>query len=469
MTKTTKSRTSPIAEDVDIDAPRMLCNHRVLSLPSKSCPAGSVPPFKVGPPKGVKKSSGTVDNAEGQHMKVTADNVPLAEVDEGRNTTLDPASSVPLFKVGPPKHVKKSRGTVANTIGQHKKVTADDALPAEGDEGNSVTQDTRVQTTEKVKDAMIEAFEARFRSPRPSTVLPLTQNDRPCKRPTLYTTPLDSSVPMTGGIGVFDDQEHQEDEDHIDDQRKEVEVEAEAEGSLQDDKQQEEDEVSTVAQGLPCDSPPSGSDYGTAVWVRPLYWQWTTKNGPNAGKTFKVPTIPTHCPKGSCKAISWLVNAFHSFKAHLTPSVLHDGKVPKPLLQIYQSNMPVAPGAAPSTLNPEKAVLHSQAMSPPPSAHPISDDTSLVESLKALYASAISWIAALEAELAVFHSNPQALLAQPIPSVGTSLTSATPSLNPFTIAAGLIPAAKQSPHAQPVCKTWVRGTAGPTGSTHPTT
>ncbi|KAF9234193.1 hypothetical protein BU15DRAFT_79321 [Melanogaster broomeanus] len=180
--------------------------------------------------------------------------------------------------------------------------------------------------------------------------------------------------------------------------------------------------------------------------AHPLYWQWTTKGGPNAGKTFKVPTVPTHCSKGSPKAISWLVNAFHSFKAHLTPSVL----VPKPLLQIYQSNMvlhlraqlhahsssdttppslqPVAPGAAPSTLNPEKAVLRSQAMSPPPSAHPTSDDTSLVESLKALYASAISQVAALEVELVVFRSNPQAPSAHSIPSVGTSLTSATPSI-----------------------------------------
>ncbi|KAF9232264.1 hypothetical protein BU15DRAFT_67619 [Melanogaster broomeanus] len=187
--------------------------------------------------------------------------------------------------------------------------------------------------------------------------------------------------------------------------------------------------------------------------VHPLYWQWTTKDGPNAGKTFKVPTVPTHCPKGSPKAISWLVNAFHSFKPHLAPSVLHDGKVPKPLLQIYQSNMvlhlappslqPVAPGAAPSTLNLEKAVLHSPAMSPPPSAHPISDDTSLVESLKELYASVISQITALEVELEVFHSNPQASSAHPIPSVGTLLTSAAPSLNPFTIAAGLVPVAKQ--------------------------
>ncbi|KAF9233090.1 hypothetical protein BU15DRAFT_66897 [Melanogaster broomeanus] len=83
----------PVAEDVDIDAPRVLRNRKVLSLPSKLGPASSMPPFKVGPPKGIshnsqKKSTGTVDNAEGQHMNVTADNVPLAEVDEGRNATV---------------------------------------------------------------------------------------------------------------------------------------------------------------------------------------------------------------------------------------------------------------------------------------------------------------------------------------------------------------------------------------------
>ncbi|KAF9231012.1 hypothetical protein BU15DRAFT_82927 [Melanogaster broomeanus] len=175
--------------------------------------------------------------------------------------------------------------------------------------------------------------------------------------------------------------------------------------------------------------------------AHPLYWQWTTKDGPNAAKTFKVPTVPTHCPKG----------------------------FPKASLLQGASCSPVTPGAAPSTLNLEKAVLRSPAMSPPPSTHPISNDTSLVKSLKALYALAISQITALEVELEVFRSNPQATSGHPIPSVGTLLTSAAPSLNPFTLAAGLIPAAKQPTRAQPVCKSWVRGTARPTGPTHPTT
>ncbi|KAF9236819.1 hypothetical protein BU15DRAFT_63652 [Melanogaster broomeanus] len=175
--------------------------------------------------------------------------------------------------------------------------------------------------------------------------------------------------------------------------------------------------------------------------AHPLYWQWTTKNGLNAGKTFKVPTVSTHCSKGSPKATLWLINVFHSFKAHLAPLVLHDGK----------------------------AVLCSPAMSPPPPAHPFSDDTSLIKSLKALYASAISQITILEAELVALCSNPEASSAHSIPPVNTSLTSAAPSPNPFTIAAGLVPAAKQSTRAQPAHRARVRGTAGPTGPTHPTT
>jgi hypothetical protein len=41
------------------------------------------------------------------------------------------------------------------------------------------------------------------------------------------------------------------DQDHIDDQRKEAEAEAEQD-SVQDEELQEEDEVSAAAQGLPC-------------------------------------------------------------------------------------------------------------------------------------------------------------------------------------------------------------------------
>lgn len=62
-----------------------------------------------------------------------------------------------------------------------------------------------------------------------------------------------------------------------------------------------------------------------------LIWKWTTKNGPKAGKTFKVPTIPTHCPPKPPRAIVWLVNTFHSFKAHLLPTALEEERIPTPL------------------------------------------------------------------------------------------------------------------------------------------
>ncbi|KAF9232378.1 hypothetical protein BU15DRAFT_67517 [Melanogaster broomeanus] len=88
-----------------------------------------------------------------------------------------------------------------------------------------------------------------------------------------------------------------------------------------------------------------GRRFHTFPKAHPLYWQWTTKSGPNAGKTFKVPTVPTHCPKGFPKAISWLVNTFHSFKAHLAQSALHDGRVPKSLLQIYLLCVRLLPNA----------------------------------------------------------------------------------------------------------------------------
>jgi hypothetical protein len=120
-------------------------------------------------------------------------------------------------------------------------------------------QDTIAQTTEKVKARhafqRVEAFESRFTSPRlPNTVLPSGQKDRPRKRATLYTTPLDSSAPMARGIGVFGDQEQQGDEDLIDEQNKEAEVELGGlqDEDLQEEDEQEEDEVSTAAQGLPC-------------------------------------------------------------------------------------------------------------------------------------------------------------------------------------------------------------------------
>ncbi|KIJ10210.1 hypothetical protein PAXINDRAFT_16779 [Paxillus involutus ATCC 200175] len=156
--------------------------------------------------------------------------------------------------------------------------------------------------------------------------------------------------------------------------------------------------------------------------THPLYWQWTTKTGPNAGKSFKVPTVPTHCPKGSPKAIFWLVNTFHSFKAHLAPSVLQGNKVPKLLLHLYQSNMvlhmrtqmraqppsdpiPITsqlpqPQRSPlKTLSPLDAVLHSPPTITPPISTSSSAVSSELESIKRLYAMQVAITVNLQAEL----------------------------------------------------------------------
>ena len=66
-----------------------------------------------------------------------------------------------------------------------------------------------------------------------------------------------------------------------------------------------------------------------------------TKAGPNAGKTFSVPTIPISCGKNSPKAIQWMVSSFHAFKSQLTAQALHPktGWVLPTYVKLYQSNM----------------------------------------------------------------------------------------------------------------------------------
>ncbi|KAI6021286.1 hypothetical protein EDC04DRAFT_2607182 [Pisolithus marmoratus] len=56
--------------------------------------------------------------------------------------------------------------------------------------------------------------------------------------------------------------------------------------------------------------------------THPLTWTWTTKEGPNKGRSFQVPTIPIVCEKAAPKAIHWIVAVFHSFKTHLNPVAL---------------------------------------------------------------------------------------------------------------------------------------------------
>jgi len=75
--------------------------------------------------------------------------------------------------------------------------------------------------------------------------------------------------------------------------------------------------------------------------THPFYWSWTMKAGPNTGKSFAVPTVPTSCPKDSPKAVHWMVSIFHAFKAQLAPQALDQetGRVLPAYIKLYQNNM----------------------------------------------------------------------------------------------------------------------------------
>ncbi|KAI5982899.1 hypothetical protein EDC04DRAFT_2915169 [Pisolithus marmoratus] len=75
----------------------------------------------------------------------------------------------------------------------------------------------------------------------------------------------------------------------------------------------------------------------------PPVWTWMTKDGPNKGKSFQVPTVPIVCEKTAPRAICWLVAVFHSFKTHLNPVALdaETGKVRQGWLRLYQNNLHV--------------------------------------------------------------------------------------------------------------------------------
>ncbi|KAF9236154.1 hypothetical protein BU15DRAFT_64251 [Melanogaster broomeanus] len=207
--------------------------------------------------------------------------------------------------------------------------------------------------------------------------------------------------------------------------------------------------------------------------THPLYWLWTTKSGSNAGKTFRVPTIPTHCPKGSPKAVSWMVNVFHSFKAHLRPSVLIDGNVPTPILHTYQSNMKsnnvlLQQDAPTPTQILETTILRSPSHPSPPTPTPTQTPTNSTKSdLDTMMAlSAISQIEALKKEIAELHSHTQATSATSGSSQAVTSTPLRASANPFTIAAGLASTVPHPPCTQPSRRARAKGTTGPSGPTH---
>ncbi|KAF8547649.1 hypothetical protein OG21DRAFT_1527009 [Imleria badia] len=58
---------------------------------------------------------------------------------------------------------------------------------------------------------------------------------------------------------------------------------------------------------------------GSLLHIVNVIWSWTTKAGPNMGKSFSVPTIPILCGNSATKSLRWTVSLFHSFKLHLHP------------------------------------------------------------------------------------------------------------------------------------------------------
>ncbi|KAI6028249.1 hypothetical protein EDC04DRAFT_2605727 [Pisolithus marmoratus] len=73
----------------------------------------------------------------------------------------------------------------------------------------------------------------------------------------------------------------------------------------------------------------------------PSTWTWVTKDGPNKGKSFQVPTTPITCDKTAPKAVRWMVAVFHSYKAHPNPVAIDsdNGRVKQGWLRLYQNNM----------------------------------------------------------------------------------------------------------------------------------
>ncbi|KAI6027246.1 hypothetical protein EDC04DRAFT_2605891 [Pisolithus marmoratus] len=108
-----------------------------------------------------------------------------------------------------------------------------------------------------------------------------------------------------------------------------------------------------------CFTPPALPQFVLAYFAsNPSTWTWTTKDGPNKGKSFQVPTIPITCDKAAPKAIHWMVATFHLYKAHLNPIAIDkdSGRVKQGWLRLYQNNMcphPPPSHSPPQCPNPE--------------------------------------------------------------------------------------------------------------------
>ena len=122
----------------------------------------------------------------------------------------------------------------------------------------------------------------------------------------------------------------------------------------------------------------------------PPSWSWTTKAGPNAGKSFNVLSVPTSCGKDSPRVIQWIISIFHAFKSQLAPPALdaETGRVLPGFVCIYQNNMLLhfRLQQAQSRLKPPTLPKASSGTPPPPTSVSAADFAELKAELMALQA-----------------------------------------------------------------------------------
>ena len=144
--------------------------------------------------------------------------------------------------------------------------------------------------------------------------------------------------------------------------------------------------------------PPSLPEFVLEYFVaHPFSWLWTTRAGPNKGKSVSVPHIPTNCSSAAHRAVRWTVDLFHSFKAHLSPGALDSqGWVPPPLLRMYHNNMLrhyhcQAVGCSGSPLGRSSLTYHMHGGAHPATGIPLlSPPTPLVEQVSLRFRSVVA-------------------------------------------------------------------------------
>ena len=110
--------------------------------------------------------------------------------------------------------------------------------------------------------------------------------------------------------------------------------------------------------------------------THPLVWSWSVKASPNAGKSYRVPTVPTLCGRDSPQAVQWLVSAFHTFKAQLMPKAIdtRTGQVLPAYVKVYQNNMLLHLAQQQARAPPAKATPPSKSTAPPQAVFPPGPD-----------------------------------------------------------------------------------------------